>query len=201
MKTWLKQNKRRLLAAALAVLTFIMGWCAGRITTNRRAYAALWEAIVTLPDPEHCALCGEISRHHALYLIDLSTGEMDRLTVYEAEPSCPWEVLPMDRQPTGTFNYQPCAGLMGIRDTCTHTCTITLPEEYELMNPAHFCHRCRELLAGAGLEGYVILDRYGQNYVRAYPIRKDSSQVIRDYRVTVERIKGGAWELCVAGLL
>lgn len=178
-----------------------MGWCAGQISTNRQAYAALWEAIATLPDPEHCALCGGITRHHALYLIDLSTGEMGRLTVYEAKPSCPWEVLPMDRQPTGTFRHQPCAGLMGIRDNGTCTCSVYLPEEYELMNPAHFCQNCRALLAGAGLEGYVILDRYDPTYVRAYPVRKNSSQVIRDYRVTVARMKGGAWELRVAGLL
>lgn len=199
MKTWLKRNSY-LLAAAVAVLAFIMGWYAGQTATNRQAYAALWEAIAALPDPEHCALCGEITRHHALYLINLSTGEMDKIMVYEANPSRPWEILPMDKQPTGTFNFQPCAGLMGIRETGFDTCTIYLPEEYNLMNPAHFCQNCRVLLAGAGIEGYVILDCYDPNYVRAYPVCKGSNEVIRDYRVTVDKEKGGAWTLCVTGL-
>lgn len=200
MKTWLKENKCCLQTAVMVALAFALGWWAGRIATNRQAYAALWEAIVTLPDPEDCALCGEITRHHALYLIDLSTGEMDKLTVYEADLSRPWEILPMDRQPTGTFNFQPCAGLMGVRDTSLHTFAVTLPEERKLINPAHFCQNCRTLLAGIELEGYVILNHYDLNHVRAYPVHKNSNQVIRDYRVTVDKGKGGTWTLCVTGL-
>lgn len=184
----------------MAVLAFALGWWVGRTDTSRHAYAALWEAMMTLPTPERCALCEETTRRHALCLIDLSSGEMDELTVYEADLDCPWEVLPMDRQPTGTFRFQPCVGLTAVRDTSAHTCTVYLPEAYEPINPACFCQHCRMLLAGAGLEGYVILDLYNLDHVRAYPVCKGKREVIRDYCVTVEQGLIG-WEIRVAGLL
>lgn len=72
--------------------------------------------------------------------------------------------------------------------------------ERKLINPAHFCQNCRTLLVGIELEGYIILDHCDLNHVRAYPVRKNSNQVIRDYRVTVDKGKGGTWALCVTGL-
>lgn len=187
-----------LLAAAGAALIFLLGWSAGQAAAQRQLYAALRESAAALPDPEHCALCGEITRHHALYLMDLATGRMDRLTVYETDPDRPWEVLPMDSQSTGTLQFQPCAGLTGVRDAA-HTYTVDLPEDRALMDPAHFCRDCRTLLAGAVLERYVILDRYDPGCVRAYPVRR-GSRVIRDYRVSVETRQGGR-TLRVTGLL
>lgn len=184
----------------MAVLIFALGWRAGRMEAHRQAYAALWEAMMTLPAPERCTLCEETTRRHALCLIDLSSGKMDELTVYETDPACRWEVLPMDRQPAETFRFQPCVGLTAVRDTSAQTCTVYLPETYEPINPARFCPNCRMLLAGAGLKGYVILDLYDLDHVRAYPVCKGEREVIRDYRVTVERGPIG-WEMRVVGLL
>lgn len=84
MKIWLKRYRGCLLAGiamVLLALSFGLGWRTGQYATDRQAYAALWEAIVSLPDSEQCALCGEATRYHAPCLIDLSTGQMGELTV------------------------------------------------------------------------------------------------------------------------
>lgn len=201
MKTWLISRKRQFLALGIvtAVLTGVaLGWYAGANTTNRKAYAALWEAMIELPDPEQCALCGEGRQYQAPCLINLSTGQMGEMRVYTFSPTEQGKLDPREMQCSGTFNFQPCAGLTAIRDTDFHTCQVFLPEERELINPAHFCRECRLLLAGAGLEGYVIVDLYDPDNVKAYPIQYD---VIRDYRVSVNDRKDGTRNVCVTGLL
>lgn len=66
------------------------------------------------------------------------------------------------------------------------------------MNPVLFCKECRQLLAGARLEGYVIVGLYDLDNVKAYPIGYD---VIRDYCVSVNDRKDGKVDICVTGLL
>ena len=201
MKTWLTRNRRRFLAlgiVAAALEVFALGWYAGASASTQKAYAALWEAIVDLPDPEQCALCAEERRYQAPCLIDLSTGEMGEMQVYTYGPTKQGKLDPREAQFSGTFSLRRCAGLTAFRDTDFHTCEVTLPAEKALLNPALYCKECRQLLAGAGLEGYAILDLYDLDGVQAYPIRDG---VIRDYRISVTGKKGGSKGLCVAGLL
>lgn len=201
MKTWLTRHRRQLLAlgiVAVMAVVFSLGWHAGANATNRKAYAALWEAIVDLPDPERCALCSEGRRYQAPCLMNLSTGQMGEMRVYTYGATKEGKLDPRETQFSGTFTFRQCAGLTAIRDTDFHTCQVTLPKERELMDPAFFCKTCRQLLAGAGLEGYVIVDLYDLDNARAYPIR---DEIIRDYRVSVDDRKGGSVEVCVTGLL
>lgn len=199
MKTWLISHKRQLLTLGIvtAILAaFTLGWHAGANATNRKAYAALWEAIVDLPDPERCALCGEGRRYQAPCLMNLSTGQMGEMRVYAYGATKEGKLDPREARFSGTFNFLSCAGLTAIRDTDFHTCQVLLPEERELMDPVHFCKACRRLLVGAGLEGYVVVDLYDRDNVRAYPLR---DEIIRDYRISVDDRKDGS-EVCVTGL-
>lgn len=201
MRTWLKEHRRQLLALGIVAVmgvVFTLGWCAGINATNRKAYAALWEAVVALPDPEQCALCSAERGHQALSLINLSTGEIGQMEVYSYGATKEGKLDPREAQFSGTFNFQQCAGLTAIRDTDFHTCTVYLPEERELMNPAHFCKECRQLLARAGLEGYVILDLYDRDNIQAYPLRYE---IIRDYRISITDRKDDKLDICVTGLL
>lgn len=179
-------------------VVFSLGWHAGISATNRNAYAALWEAIIDFPDPEQCALCAEKRQYQAPCLINLSTGQMGEMRIYTYGPTKQGKLDPREAQFSGTFNFQHCAGLTAIRDTDFHTCQVTLPAERELMNPAHFCKECRQLLAGAGLEGYVIVDLYDLDNIQAYPLRYE---IIRDYRISVSSRKNGGPEVYVTGLL
>lgn len=201
MKTWLTRHRRQFFALGIVAVmgvAFSLGWYAGISATNRKAYAALWEAIIGLSNPKQCALCGEERRYQAPCLISLSTGQMGEMRVYTYGPTKQGKLDPREAQFSGTFNFQQCAGLTAIRDTDFHTCQVTLPAERELMNPAHFCKECRQLLAGAGLEGYVIVDLYDLDNVQAYPIR---DKVIRDYRISVNDRKDGSMDVCITGLL
>lgn len=204
MRTWLRRHRRQFYAVMIVAVmgaTFTLGWYAGSNATNRKAYAALWEAMTALPDPEQCALCGEGIPYHAPCLVDLSTGRMGELKVYTEHPSQRGEIAPMEMQQTGTFSFQPCAGLSALRNTCNYTCQVTLPEEQGLMNPALFCRKCRQLLTEAGIEGYVIADLHDLDHIRAYPIQNGKAEVIRDYRISVSGGKGTALNVRVTGLL
>ncbi len=188
MKTWLTRHRRWLLAlggvvAALAV--FALGWYGGANASSHKAYAALWEAISTLPEPERCALCEDM-RYHAPCLVDLSTGKVGELTVYTPHPRLVGEIAPEEKQQTGTFNFRSCVGLMAICDTCDHTCQVSIPfEKMGMMNPGHFCQRCRELLAGAGIKGYLLVDLYDLDHIKAYPVHEGEVYTIRDYVVSM----------------
>lgn len=204
MKAWLIGHRRPLSALGLAaamVVAFFLGWRAGVGATNRKAYAALWEAMVDLPDPERCALCGGGRPYQDPCLINLSTGQMGEMRVYTYGPTQEGKLDPREAQCSGTFNFQPCAGLMAIRDTDLHTCQVILPKELGLINPAHFCKECRLLLAGAGLEGYVIIDLHDPEHKLAYPVREGGRKVIRDYRVCVEGRQKAGLKVTVEGLL
>lgn len=202
MKAWLTKHREMCLYVLVLVVTcvvfFALGYYVGEIYEERGAYIALWDAMADLPDPEQCALCGGGIRYHAPCLLNLSTGQMGEMVVYTPHPFIQGEIAPMEQQQTGTFNYQPCAGLLGVRDTCNHTCKFTLPAERELMNPALFCRDCRVFLAGMGVEGYMIVDLYDLDHIQLYSIRDD---VIRDYRISVTDGTKGTLELCVTGLL
>lgn len=204
MKTWLIRHKGQLLTlgmAAVMAVVFSLGWYAGGNAADRNAYAALWEAIVALPDPEQCALCHEGRQYHAPCLIDLSTGRMGEMRAYTYDPAPQGGLDPREVEFSGTLSFLPCAGLTAVRDNGLHTCQVTLPEEWELMNPAHFCKECRLLLAGAGLEGYAVLDLYDLDNKLAYSTRRGGLEVIRDYRVSVDSGKDGGLEVRVTGLL
>lgn len=192
MKTWLTRYTGWLLAL-VTVASFALGWYAGKGAADR-------EAMSDLPDPERCALCGEGTPRHAPCLVDLATGQVGEMTVYARHPTLPGQVAPMEAQPTGTLCFQPCAGLLGVRDTCAHTCAVILPEEGGRMDPALFCGTCRRLLAQAGTAGYVMADLYDPERIQAYPIREGETQVIRDYRVSVSGGPGSSLEVRVAGL-
>lgn len=101
-----------LLTLAAMVVVFRLGWYAGSNATDRKAYAALWEAMVDLPDPERCALCAEGRPYQAPCLIDLSTGQMGEMRVYTYGPTQEGKLDPREAQCSGTFNFQPCAGLL-----------------------------------------------------------------------------------------
>lgn len=201
MGTCLMQYRKWLTVLALIVAggaIFAMGWYAEEVYEEQRAYASLWETMERLPDPERCALCGEGMRYHAPCLIDLSTGQMGEMKVYTNHPTKQNGLAPMELQETGTFNFQPCAGLMGVRDTCNHTFEITLPKGKRLINMTLFCEDCRLLLYKAWLDGYAVVDLYDLDDVRVYPIQ---NHTIRDYRVAVTGGQRDTLRVRVKGLL
>lgn len=107
------------LAAFFALGVFLRGIIADRDIT-------LWKSLVLTPEPEICALCGSGIPYHAPVLVNLSTGEIGEMRVYDPDPRHRYELE--EEQSTGTFSFLHIAGLTGYRDTCNHSCCVTLPE-------------------------------------------------------------------------
>jgi len=113
------------------------------------------------------------------------------------------EIAPEEKQQTGTFSFFFCAGARGFRDTCNYTCQVSIPfEDMNMMNPGHFCRECRELLAGAGVKGYLLVDLYDIDYIKAYPVQNGEVYTIRDYVVSMaQNRKSKVMDVDVRGLL
>lgn len=151
---------------------------------------AMWRSIVTTPEPAQCVLCGggAGTRYHAPALVNLSSGAVGDLRVYDPDPQRPGELS--DCQRTGAFSFYRCADIVAARNTNTSTCRASLPRKKEPMDPSYFCRDCRALLAEISTEGYILLDLYDLNCIQAYAIASGREYTIRDYTVLIEEKEG-----------
>lgn len=189
----------------LLLLFTFFGFFLGMISAVKEL--AVWEALVTASEPEVCALCenGNGVRYHAPCLVNLTTGAVGELRVYDPDPRRRGEIAAV--QQAGTFSLMSCAGAEAVRDTDAHTCRATLPKKGGNMAPGHFCRACRALLADTAKEGghalanvvrsgYILVDLYDLTDIRLYPIREGADYAVREYEVSVFR-QGGRGPLCV----
>lgn len=169
-------------------------FCSGLHIGNEMCYetdVAFWRGMVIVQEPESCAICSN-SRgptFHAPCLLDLSTGNLAELTIYE--PSCLYSGELSENQSldhsviTFTANGDP---LFIDRLKDIQRCVTYLPgEEGEPMNPVHYCRNYRTILARAATTGYVLLDLYHLDEIEAYPIEEGAEYNIRIYSVSVTR--------------
>ena len=141
---------------------------------------------VAYRQPEVCSLCGSGARerYHAPVILNLATGQSNEMRVYDPDlPNSDLEIAKV--QNTGTFSFASCAGLVGRRDTCSHTCTVDIPKKTEGMKASNFCSGCRELLEDYRKQGFVLVDLYDESEIVVYGISEVSEYEIRDYKVTV----------------
>ena len=85
----------------------------------------------------------------------------------------------------GPFSLLHIAGLTGCRDTCDHTCRVTLPEKEAPIVPALFCRDCRALLADTATEGYILADLYDLSDITAYAVKDGAKYTVRDYDISI----------------
>lgn len=144
-------------------------------------------ALANAPEPEICALCGNGNgvSYHAPVVVNLSTGETSELRVYDPDPYKRNELA--EEQSTGTFSFLNIAGIMGYRDTCDHSSHVILPKkrEWTRIDPSHFCHGCRTLLADTATAGYILADLYDLDRIMTYVIEDGAEYTIRDYAVSI----------------
>lgn len=144
-------------------------------------------SLANSPEPEICVLCGNGSgvSYHAPVVVNLSTGEIGEMRVYDPDPHQRNELA--EEQSTGTFSFLNVAGLMGYRDTCDHSSHVTLPKEREwmLIDPSYFCRNCRTLLADTSTTGYILVDLYNLDKIITYAIEDGAEYTIRDYAVSI----------------
>lgn len=139
------------------------------------------------PEPKQCSLCANLPCH-APCIINLSTGEMLELAVYEPHPFILGELA--EEQLGGTFSFIRGAGIKGYK-LSAESITITVPMAAEKMEKKHFCKSCRERLASCAAQGYALVDLKDANNPVIYTISTDVKVSFRRYNISVQEANEG----------
>ena len=153
---------------------------------------------MNVPEPEQCSLCAGLPCH-APCIINLSTGEMLELAVYEPHPFIAGELA--EEQQSETFSFVRGAGVEGYR-LSGESITITIPMVADAMEEKHFCNTCRERLADCENLGYTLVDLKDSKNPVIHKIDTDVQVSFRCYSISVCEIKeDGKLEITVTGTL
>ena len=100
--------RRIILAFMTMVLLFSMTACSG----------------VNAPEPDRCSVCDYIPSH-APCLVNLNTGEVGEIALYEPHRTLVGEIA--EEQRGGYFSFMSVAGLRGYLDACVPEAHVTVP--------------------------------------------------------------------------
>lgn len=193
MNSWLKEIWEFLIEPwvsplALMILAILMGlllrfnfylggWAEARET-------AVWRGLVLAPEPEVCALCGG-GRYHAPCLVNLATGEVGELRIYDLDPEREDSTVNSPAQTRSVFYFT--AGVCAFCDENDNTCTAQLPEKTDPVTGTYFCRNCRAKLADIAAGGFVLADLYDLAHIRIYPVTPGAEYGIRNYTVRISQ--------------
>lgn len=151
-----------------------------------------------ITEPERCSLCDDLP-HHAPCIINLSTGELLGLDVYEPHPFLVGEIA--EEQQGGYFSFVRGASVEGYK-LGAESFTITIPVKSVKMDEQFFCNTCRELLADHKNSGYVLIDLKDTGTPVIYGISADADYSFRCYKIAVKEItEDGKYEISIIGTL
>ena len=116
------------------IIGFVLLFACCRIWHDMAIKRDIAISLANTPEPEVCALCGNGNgmSYHAPVVVNLSTGEIGEMRVYDPDPQHPSEIA--KKQSTGTFSFLTIPVLSGYRDTCSHSSHVTLPKKKEWMS-------------------------------------------------------------------
>lgn len=153
--------------------------------------------MITLPEPEHCALCTDdrIVRTYPC-LVKLETGQAGQIAVYDIGS----EYLEEIEQFRETGFYTTFCNIIGCgayttTDAHSSTSTLTIPKDANYIKPSLYCLDCRAKIAkvidGTGITavGYVLADMYDLEHIHIYPIVDGAEYDIQGYTVKVSKDK------------
>mgnify|MGYP003306761750 CR=1 FL=1 len=136
--------------------------------------------ILPAPNPKRCAICDSIP-YHAPALVNLETGEVGELAVYEPHPFKVAELNPY--QQGGTFSIIYVAGLNGYSDTANWEAHITIPINENEYEEKFFCKSCRTLISGHTKNGFLLLDLREPEKFSILSLGSDEIQRLRCYEI------------------
>ena len=136
--------------------------------------------ILPVPEPKRCAICDSIP-YHAPALVNLATGEVGELTVYEPHP---FKVAELNEcQQGGTFSFIYVAGLNGYSDTANWETHITIPTDEKEYEEKFFCKTCRERIADHTDKGFLLLDLRTPETFDILSLDSEEIQTVRCYEI------------------
>ena len=125
-------------------------------------------------------------RFHAPCLLELSTGELTELEIYE-----PCHRYSGEQAPDQDMDYNVMtfggSGLPLFIDRMEEIqrCGAYLPEKAGgEIEPSYYCRDCRAKLTKVATQGYVLLDLYDLDAIQVYPVEDSAEYPIRIYTVT-----------------
>ena len=167
MKTW-RRICSILLSGLLIFVVFVTG-----------------NGVLTQPFP--CCLCNA-TRHHAPCLVDLETGTVTELSVYDPHPYLTGE-LAEEQSTTGTFSFVTCGEAQGYRNTTQKKVEITVPDA-DLTGQALLCAECKKRYSIDTENRYILMDLYEKEKALCIPMIAQAFS-IRCYEVTISNYEGG----------
>ena len=170
------------------VLLFISGIGLGGIRC-RQTETAFGENILIAPEPEECVVCDNLQgpRFHAPCLLELSTGELTELEIYEPCHRYSGELAPDQDMDYNVMTFGGSGLPLFIdRTEEIQRCVAYLPEKAGgEIEPSYYCRDCRAKLTKVATQGYVLLDLYDSDAIQVYPVEDSAEYPIRIYTVTM----------------
>jgi len=148
-----------------------------------------------IPEPQQCAMCTSLP-HHALCIINLSTGEKVELNVYEPHPFLAGEIA--DEQTGGYFCFIHSAGVEGYK-IAAEFIVAAIPIKSERIKQQYFCSSCRKRLEDSENNGYVLVDLLEPKDPVVFPIHPDTAFSVRCYSVAVQESEDNTYKITVTG--
>lgn len=141
--------------------------------------------ILNPPESERCAICTSLKRH-APCLLNLSTGEIRELELYEPHPYKVGEIA--DQQNSSIFTFIRFGDVQGTKTTSPWEISIKIPQRGDRIQKKYYCSNCRKMFS-ANKRGYVLLDLYNPSDPVMLPIFDGAEYSIRCYSISINMDK------------
>ena len=134
-----------------------------------------------IPEPEECTLCDAFPRH-APCLVDLNTGELRELEIYQPHHTKVAELS--DEQYGGYMSLVQFGDISGILLGADRV-KLEAPIKSTGMQDSLFCNDCRKLLKDNNCQGYILADLRNPNAPSVWKIKDGTSFSVRCYEVDI----------------
>lgn len=146
--------------------------------------SAIWLAI---KDQKECCLCNSFI-YHAPCLIDLETGKMIELALYDPHTTKNAELA--EEQLTGdTFSFVRLGSITGIKMTGTRQIELSIPCMERVDRPT-LCRKCRKQIqegSHGSYDRYILADLYDPESKTLISIVNGAKTDLRCYSITIEK--------------
>lgn len=133
------------------------------------------------PDPAECALCAAFPRH-APCLIDLNSGEIRELEIYQPHHTKAAELS--DEQYGGYMSLVQFGDISGILLGADKV-KLEAPSKSTGMLDSLFCKDCRKLLKENNCQGYILADLRNPSTPTVWQIKDGTSFSVRCYEIDI----------------
>lgn len=151
-----------------------------------------------IPDPAECVLCDAFPRH-APCLVDLNSGELRELAIYQPHHTKVAELS--DEQRGGYMSLVSFGEISGIL-LGTDRVELKAPANASGLSEGIFCKECRQMLKDNMCKGYILADLRAPHTPAVWRIEDGTSLSVRCYDVEISKSdEAGKLNIVMTGTL